>query len=106
MFSSIINVLKVEREERIGKASGKAYNHFAARVILLDDGGDVLTVGVINSRRISPELRDTIAPGTYRATFALQVPDYGDDKGDVIAVVTALTPHQVKVGRQPAAAAT
>lgn len=92
MFSSTITVLKVEREERTSKRTGNAYNHFAARVILLDDAGEVLTVGVINSRRITPELRESIKPGTFRATFALQVPDFGDDKGDVIALLTDLTP--------------
>lgn len=92
MFSSTINVLKVEREERTSKRTGNAYNHFAARVILLSDEGDVITVGVINSRRITPDLRESIKVGTYRATFALQVPDFGEDKGDVISMLTGLTP--------------
>ena len=101
MFSSTINVLKVEREERTSKRTGNAYNHFAARVILLSDDGEVITVGVINSRRITPELRESIRVGTYRATFALQVPDFGDDKGDVISMLTGLVP----VNAKPAAVA-
>lgn len=94
MNSSTITVLTVEREERTSKRTGNAYNHFAARVIVLDDDGQPKTVGVINSRRISPELRDSIQPGTYRAAFALHVPDFGEDKGDVIALLTGLTPVQ------------
>lgn len=105
-FSSTIQVLKVENEERTSKRTGNAYNHFAARVILLTDDGEVDTVGVINSRRITPELRDSMKLGTYRATFALKVPDFGEDKGDVICMLTGLVPVQVgKVAPQPAAAA-
>ncbi|MDP3109017.1 hypothetical protein [Hydrogenophaga sp.] len=104
-FSSTINVLKVENEERTSKRTGNAYNHFAARVILLTDEGEVETVGVINSRRITPELRDSMKVGTFRATFALKVPDFGDDKGDVICMLTGLVPVQpAKV--QPAPAST
>lgn len=91
-FSSTINVLKVENEARTSKRTGNSYNHFAARVILLTDDGEVETVGVINSRRITPELRDSMRVGTFRATFALKVPDFGDDKGDVICMLTGLVP--------------
>lgn len=95
-FSSTIQVLKVENEERTSKRTGSQYNHFAARVILLTDEGEVDTVGVINSRRITPELRDSMKLGTYRATFALKVPDFGEDKGDVVCMLTGLVPVPVK----------
>lgn len=104
-FSSTIQVLKVENEERTSKRTGNAYNHFAARVILLTDDGEVDTVGVINSRRITPELRDSMKLGTYRATFALKVPDFGEDKGDVVCMLTGLVPVPVKGQTPPAAAA-
>lgn len=104
-FSSTIQVLKVENEERTSKRTGNAYNHFAARVILLTDEGEVDTVGVINSRRITPELRDAMKLGTYRATFALKVPDFGEDKGDVVCMLTGLVPVPVKGSNPPAAAA-
>lgn len=104
-FSSTIQVLKVENEERTSKRTGNAYNHFAARVILLTDDGEVDTVGVINSRRITPELRDAMKLGTYRATFALKVPDFGEDKGDVVCMLTGLVPVPVKGQTPPAAAA-
>lgn len=91
-FSSVIQVLKVEKEERTSKRTGNSYEHFAARVILLDEHGQVETVGVINSRRITPELRDSIRVGVFTAGFSLKVPDYGDDKGDVICMLTALVP--------------
>lgn len=104
-FSSTIQVLKVENEERISKRTGNAYNYFAARVILLTDDGEVDTVGVINSRRITPELRDAMKLGTYRATFALKVSDFGEDKGDVVCMLTGLVPVPVKGANPPAAAA-
>lgn len=102
-FSSTIQVLKVENEERTSKRTGNAYNHFAARVILLTDDGEVDTVGVINSRRITPELRDSMKLGTYRATFALKVPDFGEDKGDVICMLTGLVPVVQKTAPSPVA---
>jgi hypothetical protein len=104
-FSSTIQVLKVENEERTSKRTNNTYQHFAARVILLTDEGEVDTVGVINSRRITPELRDSMKLGTYRATFALKVPDFGEDKGDVVCMLTGLTPVPVKGQNPPAAAA-
>lgn len=103
-FSSTIQVLKVENEERTSKRTGNSYNHFAARVILLTDEGEVDTVGVINSRRITPELRDSMKLGTYRATFALKVPDFGEDKGDVVCMLTGLVPFPAKGQPAPAAA--
>jgi len=101
-FSSVIQVLKVEKEERTSKRTGNSYEHFAARVILLDEHGQVETVGVINSRRITPELRESIRVGTFTAGFSLKVPDYGDDKGDVICMLTALVPLPPARGAAPA----
>lgn len=102
-FSSTIQVLKVENEERTSKKTGDAYQHFAARCILLTDDGEVETVGVINSRRITPELRESMRVGTFRATFALRVPDYGQDKGDVICMLTGLVPVATPGQKAPAA---
>lgn len=104
-FSSMIQVLKVENEERTSKRTGNAYNHFAARVILLDDDGQVVTVGVINSRRVTPELRDSMKVGTFRAGFTLTVPDFGEDKGDVISMLTQLVPVELRKSAPPAPAA-
>ncbi|MDP3887122.1 hypothetical protein [Hydrogenophaga sp.] len=92
MLSSTIQVLKVENEERTSKKTGDKYQHFAARCILLDDDGQVVTVGLLSSRRMAPELRDQVKVGTYRAMFAMQVPDYGSDKGDMVAMLTGLVP--------------
>lgn len=89
-FSSTINILTVENEERTSKRTGNKYQHFVARAILLDDAGKVVTVGALPVR--NEALRSQVKPGVYRAGFSLQVPDYGDDKGDICAVLTSLTP--------------
>lgn len=105
MFSSTIQVLKVEREEKTSKRTGNKWNHFAARCIVLGDDGEVLNVGSIRSDRVTPELRDSIQPGTFRAVFGMTVPDFGEDKGDLVMVLTGLTPVPSKQGPAPAAKA-
>lgn len=90
-FSSVIQVLSIENEERVSKSKGTKYQHFAARCILLSDEGEVITVGSLTGRRVPPELRDSLKVGTHRAHFALKVPDYGDDKGEIVSVLTGLT---------------
>ncbi len=99
-FSSTIQILSVEREDRKSKRTGTDYKHFAARCILLGDDGEVVTVGALRTR--DEALQNLCQPGTFRATFALQVPDYGDNKGDIVAVLTKLTP----VPSKPLTAAT
>jgi hypothetical protein len=98
-FSSTIQVIKVEKEERTAR-SGDAYEHFAARCILLDDNGNVETVGMLSSRVITPELRDKVTLGTFRATFALLVPDWGKEAGKITAMLTGLVPAP-PAGKQP-----
>lgn len=102
MFSSIIEVLAVENEERTSKRTGNKYNHFAARCVLRDDAGNVLTVGTIRSDVIDQGLRDLVKPGLFTATFALKVPDWGESKGDIVTMLTGLLPVQ---GRNPQARA-
>lgn len=88
-FSSTVQILTVENEERTSKKTGNKYTHFVARAILLGDAGEVITVGAL---RVPPSMREMVTPGTFRASFSLQVPDYGDDKGDICSVLTGLVP--------------
>ena len=99
MFSSIVEVLAVENEERTSKRTGNKYNHFAARCVLRDDQGGVVTVGTIRSDLIDQALRDLVKPGLFTATFSLRVPDYGESKGDIVTMLTGLVP--VNVNRNP-----
>lgn len=98
-FVSTVQVLTVETEERKRK-DGTPYTLRKAACILLDDEGKPTTVGAIRSRLLPAEFWEKLVPGMYRAVFALQVPDWGDDKGDIVPVVTELTPVQM---RKPAA---
>lgn len=96
VFSSRLNILAVENEPRLSKRTGKEYNHFVARCVVLNDAGDPITVGSLRSDQLVPEIRDQLAAGTkgiYRAHYGLRVPDYGDQKGDVVAMVTHLQPE-------------
>lgn len=107
LFSSRLHVLAVENEERVSKRTNKPYTHFAARCIVLDDNGEAMTVGTLRSDQVVPELRDVLKAGTrgiYRAVYGLRVPDYGDDKGDVIAMVTQLSPEAPAKPAAPAPA--
>lgn len=102
-FSSTVRILTVESEERVS-GKGNKYSHFAARAILLaDDAETVITVGALRTR--DEALQKQCVPGLFRATFALQVPDWGDNKGDICAVLTHLTPVAPSQVRRPTPAA-
>lgn len=94
-FSSIVQVLLVEEQtsKKVNPETGVPNKWKVARCALLDDAGEVVTVGRL---RVPRDMSETIAKGTFRATFALGVPDYGDSKGDIMAMLTALTPHQLR----------
>lgn len=97
VFSSRINVLAVENEERTSKRTNNKYTHFKASCIVLDDAGGVITVGALRSDQIVPELRDQLKPGVtglFRVGYGLRVPDFGEQKGDVVAMVVQLTPEK------------
>lgn len=90
-LSSIIQVLIVEQTDSktIDQATGQPFKRTAARCILLDEHGQPTTVGRL---RVPKSLVDQVKVGTFTASFALVVPDYGDDKGDVVAQLTSLIP--------------
>ncbi|WP_288254883.1 hypothetical protein [uncultured Hydrogenophaga sp.] len=92
MFSSTLQILLVESKDTkvMDPETGKPRQRHEARCILLaDDGTTPVTVGRL---RIPKALIDKCKVGTFRATFALVVPDFGDNKGDIVAQVTDLTP--------------
>lgn len=98
-FSSIIEVLAVENEERTSKRTGNKYNHFAARCVLRDDKGGVVTVGTLRSDQILPELREQVKVGLFSAVFSLRVADFGDSKGDIVSILTGFTPAQARMAQ-------
>lgn len=90
-LTSTIQILKVSEElsKKLNPDTGKPYVSHVARTALINDDGELETVGRL---RVPRELVDVAKVGTYRASFALRVPDYGPDKGDVVSVLTGLVP--------------
>lgn len=99
-FSSIIEVLAVENEERTSKRTGNKFTHFAARCVLRNDKNEVVTVGTLRSDQIIPELRDQVKVGLFSAVFSLRVADWGDSKGDIVSVLTGFTPAAARLPQQ------
>lgn len=97
-FSSVLQVLMVEvtLTKKLNPETQKPYEIPHARCILLaDDAKEVVTVGRL---RIPRGMEQVVKPGLFRANFALVVPDYGDDKGDIVAQLTGLQPMEAKKG--------
>jgi len=94
-FSSIMQILLIEKQltKKINPETQKPYEIPYARCILLDQDGAVVTVGRL---KIPRTLEAAVKVGTFHADFALVVPDYGDDKGDIVAHLTGLRPGAVK----------
>lgn len=89
-FSSTLQVLKINAvESGVSKKTGSAWERHTAECMLLADNGDIECVGRLV---IPPTMRETLALGTFRASFALVVPTYGDAKGDITARLTGLLP--------------
>lgn len=99
-FSSTVQVLKINPvESGISKKTNQPWERHTAECLLLDDLGGVECVGRLV---IPPTLREGLALGTFRASFALVVPTFGDQKGDITARLTGLVP--VPASARPAAA--
>jgi hypothetical protein len=85
-FSSTVQVLTIESEMRKRKKDGAEYPHWVARCILLDDNDNPVTVGAM---RVAPDLRTQIpGPGKYRVSYSMQVPDWGDNKGEITPTIS------------------
>lgn len=97
-FSSTLQVLKVDTpEERT--YDGKTFMvHTAQTALLLDDG----TLDKVGRLRIPESMVDKVKVGVFRASFSLEVAQWGKSKGDVIASLVGLDPVPV---RKPVTAA-
>jgi len=92
-FFSMIQVLKVDEPvEKKGKDGG-TYTVRAAQTALLDDNGELQKVGRL---RIPESMVEKVKVGTFRAQFSLEVAQWGQNKGDVIASLTDLMPVPLK----------
>lgn len=103
-YTSTIQILKVSEElsKKLNPDTGKPYVSHIARTALLNDDGELETVGRL---RVPRDLVEVAKVGTYRASFALRVPDYGPDKGDVVSMLTGLVPINPSRASAPASAA-
>lgn len=90
-FTSRIQVLKVDApEEKTSPKDQSKYMVYTAQTALLNDAGELVKVGRL---RIPEKLREIVKVGTFRASFALEVAQWGQSKGDVIAALTGLIPE-------------
>ena len=89
-FSSTIQILmtEVSLTKKLNPETGKPYEIPYARCILLGDDFKAVTVGRLNIPR---DMEGKVREGIFRAGFALVVPDYGNDKGDIVARLIELT---------------
>ena len=99
-FSSRLQVLKIERtpNPKFPNADGTPSERVAARAILLNDDGTVNTVGRL---RVPKALLPKLKEGLFRAAFSLSVPDFGESKGDIVAILTDLV-EELPAARQAA----
>ena len=85
-MQSIIQIFKLDEVKKgTSKKSGQPYEIHTAQAALIDDAGDIDTVGVLD---IPPALRGQVNPGTYRGTFAMKT---NFMNGRIEAVLTGLT---------------
>jgi hypothetical protein len=93
-FSSTIQILKVDKpEEKKSPKDGSMYTVYTAQTALLDDNGELLKVGRM---KIPEDMREKVKVGIFRASFSLGVAQWGQSKGDIVALLTDLSPVQVK----------
>ena len=89
-FTSTIQVLKVDDVvTRKSPKDGSDYKIHTAQTALLSDDGEIEKVGRL---RIPEGLIEKIKVGTFRASFSLEVAQWGQNKGDVIAQLVDLLP--------------
>lgn len=90
MFSSTIQILKVDAPvEKTSPKDQSKYMVHTAQTALLDDNGELQKVGRL---RIPESMREKVKVGTFRASFSLGVAEWGQNKGDVMAVLADLMP--------------
>lgn len=102
-FSSTIQILKVDDpQEKTSPKDGSKYTVRTAQTALLDDNGELQKVGRL---RIPESMKEKVKPGTFRASFSLEVAQWGPNKGDVISALVDLMPVPVKAAPGRTAAA-
>lgn len=88
-MKSILQIIKVN-DLRTGNKDGRTWEMQDAECILLNDDGEVESVGVL---QLPKELRGATKTGTYLGSFALR-PNLSTRR--IEAVLTGLQPYAVK----------
>ena len=90
-FESCIDVLIVESKKGTKPRPDGTFSEWKeARAVLYSDAS-FKQVSSVGRLRVPKELTEKIAVGRFTATFSLGVPDYGDNKGDIVAQLVGLT---------------
>lgn len=97
-MQSILQIIKVN-ELRTGNKDGRTWEMQDAECILLNDSGEVESVGVL---QLPKELRGQTKTGTYLGSFALR-PNLSTRR--IEAVLTGLQPYAVKALKSSGGAA-
>lgn len=88
-MQSMIQIFKLDEVKKgISKKTGSPYEIHTAQAALIDVGGQVDTVGVLD---IPQALRHTVKPGLFTGSFAMKT---NFASGRIEAVLTGLTPVQ------------
>jgi hypothetical protein len=86
-MQSIIQILKLnDPKTGTSKKTGNPYDMQDAECLLLKDDGSIDQVGVL---QVPKQLRETVKPGTFTATFALNA-NFASRR--IEAVLTGLVP--------------
>ncbi|TFY99001.1 hypothetical protein [Ramlibacter humi] len=86
-MQSKIRVFKLDEVKRgTSKRTGNPYEIHTAQAALIDEAGNIDTVGVLD---IPPELRGKVTPGDFTGTFAMKT---NFQNGRIESVLTGLTP--------------
>ena len=102
-ISSIIQIVLVEDKvgKKINPTTGQVSTWKEVRAILRKEDGTVATVGMM---RVPRDLEGQVMEGTFTCGFGLGVRDYGDNKGEILPVITSLIPFDPKLlNRRPGA---
>lgn len=92
MFASFLRVLIVEdKKGSKPRPDGTVASWQVARCIVAKDQkfSEVVTVGAL---RVPKSLEGQVKPGDFTASFSLGVPDWGDQKGEIVSMLAGLTP--------------
>lgn len=102
-IANVIEILLVEdKQSKKPNAQGVLSTWKEARAVLRKEDGTVATVGRL---RVPRDLEGQVTTGTFTCSFGLGVADYGDSKGDILPVITAITPVPHAALRRAAAPA-